>query len=67
MRSDLERRQALIDLLSMPDSPDLHRGHRLTFEGREDRHHLAPGLAAVFVQTKLLELLELHERQAGNQ
>ena len=56
MCSELERRQAIIDLLSIPDSPDLHRGHRLTLEGRKDRYHLVPNLAAAFVQSKLLEM-----------
>jgi hypothetical protein len=59
MQPDIERRQAIIDLLAKPDSPDIHRGHRLTIEGRSDRYSLVRELAAVFVQTKLLEM---HER-----
>ena len=58
MQENLERRQAIIDLLSMPDSPDLHRGHRLTLEGRADRYHLVPYLVSAFVQARLLELRE---------
>jgi len=56
MCSELERRQAIIDLLSIPNSPDLHRGNRLKLEGRADRYHLVPNLAAAFVQSKLLEM-----------
>ena len=58
MHSDLERRQAIVELLEIPDSPDLHRGHRLTVEGRADRFSMVRDLAAIFVQTKLLELYE---------
>jgi len=48
---DLEKRQALITLLSLPDSPDLERrGHHLTIEGRPDRHLIVPELAANFIQ-----------------
>jgi hypothetical protein len=59
MYSDMERRQAIIELLARPDAPDIHRGHRLTLEGRADRHQLVRDLAAAFVQTKLLEM---HDR-----
>ncbi len=48
--ADLERRQALITLLSIPDTPDLRRAHHLTKEGRPDRHLLVPELAANFIQ-----------------
>jgi hypothetical protein len=44
--------------LSLPDTPDLHRSHRLTVEGRPDRYQLLPHLAAVFVQARLLDLQE---------
>lgn len=64
-RSDTDRRQALVDLLSLPDSPDLHRGHRLTVEGRSDRYQLLPYLAASFVQAKLVELCERREQWSG--
>ena len=56
MEPDMERRQAIIELLAIPDAPDLHRGHRLTIEGRSDRYNLVRHLAAAFVKTKLLEL-----------
>lgn len=46
---DSEKRQALIDLLSLPDTPDLRRGHRQTVEGRADRHQMVHRLAANFV------------------
>jgi hypothetical protein len=58
VQPDIERRQAIVELLSMPDSPDLHRSHRLTVEGRPDRHQLVPQLAAAFVQARLLDLRE---------
>jgi hypothetical protein len=47
---DAERRQALIELLAIPDDPTLRRGHHLTIEGRSDRFALARSLAATFVQ-----------------
>lgn len=59
MNADLERRQAIVELLSIPDAPTLRRGHRLVLPGRPDRHQLLPFLAAAFVQRKLLEF---HER-----
>jgi len=60
MQTDIERRQALCELLSLPDSPDLHRGHRRMLEGRPDRHQLVPQLTSAFIQAKLLELRERH-------
>ncbi len=47
---DAERRQALIELLAIPDDPTLRRGHHRTLEGRSDRYALAQSLAASFVQ-----------------
>ena len=58
MNAELERRQAIVDLLSIPDAPHLRRSHRLTLPGKPDRHRLVPVLAAAFVQQKLLELRE---------
>jgi hypothetical protein len=58
MEPNSERRQAIVELLSLPDPPDLHRSHRLTVDGSPDRHRLWPSLAAAFVQAKLLELRE---------
>jgi hypothetical protein len=58
MDSDIERRLAIVDLMSRPDGPELHRGHRLILEGKADRYRLVPRLASVFIQAKLLELSE---------
>jgi hypothetical protein len=58
VRAESGRRQALVELMSLPDTPDLHRGHRLTVEGREDRYQILTYLAASFVQSKLVELSE---------
>jgi hypothetical protein len=55
MPIDAERRHALVALLSLPDSPDLRRGHRRTVEGRPDRFEMVPHLASTFIQAKLLE------------
>ncbi len=51
-----ERRQALIDLLSLPDTPDIKRGHRQTVEGRADRFGLVQHLTATFVQLHRIEV-----------
>lgn len=59
-RNGIERQHAIIELLDQPDDPDLHRGHRLTVEGRADRYRLVPYFVSAFVQAKLLEL---HERE----
>ena len=65
--SDIDRRQALADLLSQPDSPDLHhRGHRITVDGRSDRYRQLPYLAASFVQAKLTELGEREQWREEN-
>jgi hypothetical protein len=56
--TDLARRHALYELLTMPDPPDIHRGHILRFAGKPERHRLLPYLAAAFVQAKLLEIRE---------
>jgi hypothetical protein len=53
-----EKRQALIDLLSLPDTPDIRRGHHRTIEGRPDRFRLARDLAATFVQWHKLQVEE---------
>jgi hypothetical protein len=58
LESEIEKRQALIALLSLPDSPDLRRGHRLTFEGRADRYRMLPHLTATFIQYHMVELEE---------
>jgi hypothetical protein len=64
MDSDMERRQALYELLARPDPPELRRGFTLRLEGKPDRHRLLPHLAATFVQAKLLEI---GEREAARQ
>jgi hypothetical protein len=61
VQPDSGRRQALVDLMSLPDTPDLHRGHRLTVEGRADRYQMLTYLTASFVQSKLVELSEREE------
>jgi hypothetical protein len=58
MDSNLIRRQALYELLSEPDPPDLHRGFVRRLEGKPDRHAQLPLLAAKFVQARLLEIRE---------
>lgn len=55
---NIEKRQALIDLLSLPDAPDLRRGHHRTVEGRSDRYRMLPHLAASFVQWHMMEMEE---------
>jgi hypothetical protein len=58
VNADIERRQAIVDLLSIPDGPYLRRSHRLTLAGKPERFELVPRLAAIFVQQKLLDLRE---------
>jgi hypothetical protein len=53
---DAERRQALCELLLLPDPPDLqHRGHRTTVEGRPNRFQQLSYLTSTFIQAKLME------------
>jgi hypothetical protein len=61
MESDMIRRQAIAELLAIPDTPDLRRGHRITVEGRPDRYRQISYLASVFIHTKLVAL---HERDS---
>ena len=58
MHHDMERRQAVYELLALPDAPELRRGHRQVLEGSPERYRLVPQLAATFIQAKLLELRE---------
>jgi hypothetical protein len=58
MYHDIERRQAVYELLALPDAPELRRGHRRLLEGRPDRFRLVSELTATFIQAKLLELQE---------
>lgn len=55
MDSNISRRVALYELLSMPDPPELHRGSVLRLPGKPDRHELLPALAAAFARVKVLE------------
>jgi hypothetical protein len=58
MDSDLIRRQALYELMAVPDPPDLRRGFIRVLDGKPDRHAQLPLLAAKFVQARLLEIRE---------
>jgi hypothetical protein len=58
VQADIARRQAIADLLSLPDAPDLHRGYRQTLEGLPDRYNWVPRLAAAYIQAKLLDMRE---------
>jgi hypothetical protein len=58
LHRDSERRLAIVELLALPDPPDLRRGYRVRLEGRGDRYDQVPMLSAAFVQAKLLELQE---------
>jgi hypothetical protein len=53
-----EKRQALIDLMAMPDAPGIRRGHHMTVAGREDRHRMVHHLAASFVQWRRVQTEE---------
>jgi hypothetical protein len=64
MHHDIERRQAVYELLTLPDAPELRRGHRRVLKGTPERHLLVAKLAAAFIQAKLLELRE--RRSSGN-
>jgi hypothetical protein len=56
--AEIERRQALIELMTQPDEPPLHRGHRLVLEGCPERHQQCAALAAAYVQAALLRWRE---------
>jgi len=56
MDSNIARRLALYELLSMPDPPDIHRGNTFRLEGKPNRHEWLPLLAAAFVREKLQEI-----------
>ena len=59
MHLDLERRQAIIDLMAIPEKFDPLRTNHLTLPRRPERYRQVPQLTAVFVQAKLLEFLHL--------
>jgi hypothetical protein len=57
MRLELERRQALIELMEITDEFDKLRKHRVTFTGDPDRFTtLIPHVTSAFVQGRLLEI-----------
>jgi hypothetical protein len=60
-QTEIERRQALIELMARPDEAPLRRGHRLVLEGRPDRHQQCARLAAAYVQATLLRWQESRE------
>jgi hypothetical protein len=64
--SDIARRQALYELLTTPDPPDLHRGFVLRLEGKPDRHQLLEQLAAAFVRAKLTEIQARNQGRTTN-
>jgi hypothetical protein len=62
MRFELERRQALMELMETTDEFDKLRRHRVTFEGDPDRFAtLIPLVTSAFVQGRLLELEHRNE------
>jgi hypothetical protein len=63
MRFELERRQALMELMETTDEFDKLRTHRVTFEGDPDRFAtLIPHVTSAFVQGRLLELEHRNEQ-----
>jgi len=57
MRFELERRQALMELMEIRDEFDNLRRNRMIFEGDPDRFvTLIPHVTSAFVQGRLLEL-----------
>jgi len=57
MKLDLERRQALMELMETTDEFDNLRRNRVTFQGDPDRFAtLIPHVTSAFVQGRLLEL-----------
>jgi hypothetical protein len=66
MTHPLERSLAICELLSLPDPPELRRGHVLRLSGKPERFAQIPELTSAFVQSRLLALeeLRLSRRQA---
>jgi hypothetical protein len=56
--SDIERRLALVELLTHEDPVDRLRRHRIVLEGHPDRYKQVQHLASAYVQMKLHELRE---------
>jgi len=64
MRLELERRQALMELMEITDEFDKLRRNRVIFPGHPDRFTtLIPHVTSVFVQGRLLEF-EHRDQQA---
>ena len=59
MTHPLERSLAICELLSLPDPPELRRGHVLRLGGKPERFARIPELTSAFVQSRLLALEEL--------
>ena len=55
-QGDIHRREALCELVRMRDPFDAQRRHRVVCEGRPDRHAQIPRLAAIHIQTRMIEL-----------
>ena len=58
---DVQRREALCELLTLRDSFDELRRHRTVLDGSPDRHQQIPRLVAAYIQTKLTELRDRAE------
>ena len=59
--SDIKRRMALLELLSITDAADARRRRRhVSSSGTPDRHEQVPAIVAAYVQ---MRLSELHERE----
>ena len=56
--TDVERRMALVELLSRADPPDIRRGHRRVLEGHPERHKQIAQIVSAYVQRHLLEIRE---------
>ena len=67
LHRDSERRLAIVELLALPDPPELRRGYRLRLDGKGDRYDQVPMLSAAFVQAKLLELQERRAETIGEE
>ena len=58
---NVERLEAMTALLAQSDETDALRRHHKVTEGRPDRFTMLPGLAAAYVQSRLLALREREE------
>jgi hypothetical protein len=62
MKLELERRQALIELMEISDEFDKLRKNRMTLPGAPDRFTtLIPHVTSAFVQGRLLEIEHRNE------